>query len=176
MSCNQYMDCLGDTEPAPASPGNRMMLDAKIGGSRPPCSASAADAGSFAPVHLVADLALRVVHQDLALARSRTPRSRHQHHEDADEERAVKDAWPGAHQFEQPRSHRQPAAIPAKMIIEMPLPMPRSVICSPSHIRNIVPVTSVATVTKRNMSPARGPRQPVLPARSRCPGMEQREP
>ena len=36
------------------------------------------------------------------------------------------------------------------MIIEMPLPMPRSVICSPSHIRNIVPVTSViaAVITK----------------------------
>ena len=31
--------------------------------------------------------------------------------------------------------------MPAKMMIEMPLPRPRSVICSPSHIRNIVPVT-----------------------------------
>jgi hypothetical protein len=29
------------------------------------------------------------------------------------------------------------------MIIEMPLPRPRSVICSPSHIRNMVPATSV---------------------------------
>jgi len=29
------------------------------------------------------------------------------------------------------------------MIIEMPLPMPRSVICSPSHIRNSVPVVIV---------------------------------
>ena len=29
---------------------------------------------------------------------------------------------------------------------------PRSVICSPSHIRNIVPVTSVETVTNRNMN------------------------
>ncbi len=35
--------------------------------------------------------------------------------------------------------------MPEKMIIEMPLPMPRSVTCSPSHIRNSVPVTSVAT-------------------------------
>ena len=41
------------------------------------------------------------------------------------------------------------ATIPAKMISEMPLPMPRAVICSPSHIRNIVPPTSVMTVTKR---------------------------
>ena len=46
-----------------------------------------------------------------------------------------------------------PAAIPAKMMIEMPLPRPRSVICSPSHIRNIVPVTSVVTVMKRNSRP-----------------------
>ena len=37
----------------------------------------------------------------------------------------------------------RPAAIPAKMMIEIPLPRPRSVICSPSHIRNIVPVSSV---------------------------------
>ena len=43
--------------------------------------------------------------------------------------------------------------MPAKMINEMPLPMPRSVICSPSHIRNIVPVTSVTTVVKRNIRP-----------------------
>ena len=46
-----------------------------------------------------------------------------------------------------------PAAIPAKMMIEMPLPKPRSVTCSPSHIRNMVPVTSVTTVVKRNIRP-----------------------
>jgi hypothetical protein len=43
--------------------------------------------------------------------------------------------------------------IPEKMISEMPLPMPRSVICSPSHIRNMVPVTRVTTVVKRKASP-----------------------
>ena len=43
--------------------------------------------------------------------------------------------------------------MPAKMMSEMPLPMPRSVICSPSHIRNMVPVTSVITVVMRNMRP-----------------------
>jgi len=31
------------------------------------------------------------------------------------------------------------ATIPAKIIIEIPLPKPCSVICSPSHIRKIVP-------------------------------------
>ena len=39
------------------------------------------------------------------------------------------------------------------MIIEMPLPMPRSVICSPSHIRNIVPVTSVMHAVIKNAGP-----------------------
>ena len=48
-----------------------------------------------------------------------------------------------------------PATMPAKMMIEMPLPTPRSVICSPSHIRNMVPVTSVTTAVNRTRSPAR---------------------
>ena len=30
--------------------------------------------------------------------------------------------------------------MPVKMISDMPLPMPRSVICSPSHMMNAVPV------------------------------------
>ena len=36
--------------------------------------------------------------------------------------------------------------MPAKMISDEPLPMPREVICSPSHIRNMVPPVSVITV------------------------------
>ena len=36
------------------------------------------------------------------------------------------------------------ATMPAKMIIEMPLPTPRRVIWSPSHMRNIVPVVMVS--------------------------------
>jgi hypothetical protein len=31
------------------------------------------------------------------------------------------------------------ATIPANIIIEIPLPKPCSVICSPNHIKNIVP-------------------------------------
>ena len=46
-----------------------------------------------------------------------------------------------------------PATIPAKMMMEIPLPRPRSVICSPSHIRNIVPVTRLTAQVKRNMKP-----------------------
>ena len=37
--------------------------------------------------------------------------------------------------------------MPAKMISEMPLPMPRSLICSPSHMTKAVPVVSVSTVS-----------------------------
>ena len=40
-----------------------------------------------------------------------------------------------------------PARMPAMMIKLMPLPMPNSSICSPSHIRKIVPAVIVITVT-----------------------------
>ena len=52
-----------------------------------------------------------------------------------------------------PIAFGSPAAMPAKMMSEMPLPRPRSVICSPSHMRNIVPVTSVTAETMRNVIP-----------------------
>ena len=38
------------------------------------------------------------------------------------------------------------ATIPEKIIREIPLPIPLCVICSPSHIKNIVPATIVVTV------------------------------
>ena len=43
--------------------------------------------------------------------------------------------------------------MPAKMMSDMPLPMPRSVICSPSHMMNAVPVVSVSTVIRRKPQP-----------------------
>ena len=46
--------------------------------------------------------------------------------------------------------------MPAKMISEMPLPMPRSLICSPSHMTKAVPVVSVITVTARKPQPGLG--------------------
>ena len=53
------------------------------------------------------------------------------------------------------------ATMPAKMISEMPLPTPRAVICSPSHIRKTVPPVSVTTVVRRKNRPGidhrRGP-------------------
>ena len=45
------------------------------------------------------------------------------------------------------------ATMPARMISEMPLPMPRAVICSPSHIRNMVPPVSVTVVDSRKNAP-----------------------
>ena len=45
------------------------------------------------------------------------------------------------------------ATMPAMMISEMPLPIPRSVICSPIHIRNIVPAVRVMTVITTNPMP-----------------------
>ena len=41
----------------------------------------------------------------------------------------------------------RPVRIEAKMRIEMPLPMPRFVICSPSHISSTVPVVRVTTIS-----------------------------
>ena len=62
----------------------------------------------------------------------------------------------------------RPATMPAKMMSEMPLPTPRAVICSPSHIRNMVPPASVITVEMRKNKPGsmttgpeRDPRRPM---------------
>ena len=43
--------------------------------------------------------------------------------------------------------------MPAKMISDMPLPIPRSVICSPSHITKMLPVVIVSIVMSRKPSP-----------------------
>ena len=43
--------------------------------------------------------------------------------------------------------------MPEKMISEMPLPIPRSEICSPSHMTKAQPVVSVSTVISRKPQP-----------------------
>ena len=45
------------------------------------------------------------------------------------------------------------ATMPAKMMSDEPLPMPREVICSPSHIRNMVPPVSVITAVRMKNGP-----------------------
>ena len=48
------------------------------------------------------------------------------------------------------------ATMPAKMMSEMPLPMPRSVMRSPSHMMKAVPAVRVITVMKVNHSVSLG--------------------
>ena len=43
--------------------------------------------------------------------------------------------------------------MPAKMISDMPLPMPRSLICSPSHMIKAVPVVSEMMVSMTKPKP-----------------------
>ena len=55
------------------------------------------------------------------------------------------------------------ATIPAKMIRLVPLPTPRDVICSPIHIRNMVPPTSVTTQESRKNRPGSTTAEPNCP-------------
>ena len=54
------------------------------------------------------------------------------------------------------RPRGKSTTIPAKMISEMPLPMPRSEICSPSHMTKTVPVVMVRMVRSLKPSPGLG--------------------
>ena len=45
------------------------------------------------------------------------------------------------------------ATIPEKIINEIPLPTPLKVICSPNHIRKVVPATSETIVVNLNERP-----------------------
>ena len=47
----------------------------------------------------------------------------------------------------------KPTTMPAKMSRLIPLPMPRSVICSPSHMMKAVPVVRVSTVMSLKAQP-----------------------
>ena len=55
------------------------------------------------------------------------------------------------------------ATMPEKMMRLVPLPIPRAVICSPSHIRNIVPPTSETTQEMRKNAPGSITAAPKLP-------------
>ena len=47
----------------------------------------------------------------------------------------------------------KPATMEPKIISEMPLPMPRSEICSPSHTKNMVPATKEAAAMSLKPKP-----------------------
>ena len=51
------------------------------------------------------------------------------------------------------RPRGKPTTMPAKMMRLIPLPMPRSVICSPSHMMKAVPVVRVSTVMSLKLMP-----------------------
>ena len=55
------------------------------------------------------------------------------------------------------------ATMPDMMIRLVPLPMPRAVICSPIHIRNMVPPTRVIMQEKRKNQPGSITAAPKLP-------------
>ena len=63
-----------------------------------------------------------------------------------------------------PTAPGSPATMPERMIIEMPLPMPRSVICSPSHMRNMVPVVMVTVAVSMNGQPCTSVMPPLSSA------------
>ena len=46
-----------------------------------------------------------------------------------------------------------PTTIPAKISSDMPLPTPRSVICSPSHMMKALPVVRVSMTIRRKPQP-----------------------
>ncbi len=56
--------------------------------------------------------------------------------------------------------------MPAKMMSEMPLPMPRSVICSPIHMMKAVPAASEIMVSRRKPQPGSDTTETPLAARS----------
>ena len=49
----------------------------------------------------------------------------------------------------------------AKISMDIPLPMPRSVICSPSHIKNIAPATNEVTAGIMKVKPELNVRPPA---------------
>ena len=62
----------------------------------------------------------------------------------------------------------RPTTMPAKMISEMPLPMPRSLICSPSHMTNAHPVVRVRMVIRTKPTPPAGTIRPPPGVCRRC--------
>jgi len=89
---------------------------------------------ALAAVDLVADLPPGVVDQDLALAAlDEDDESRDQHDQGDDEDRRQRPMAPVRTSSNSPPiAVGRPATMPEKIRIEMPLPRPRSVICSPS--------------------------------------------
>jgi hypothetical protein len=81
-------------------------------------------------------------------------RGNHRHHHHQQEEDAEQADLSGLHLVERlENAAREPDDDAAKISSDMPLPTPRSVICSPSHMMKIVPVVSVSTHSRRKPHP-----------------------
>ena len=62
-------------------------------------------------------------------------------------------AWVRTLSYRSATARGRPTTMPAKISSDMPLPTPRSVICSPSHMMNTLPVVSVSMVISTKPKP-----------------------
>ena len=115
--------------------------------------------GALPAVDLAAHHPLGVLHRNLPLGLrhrddARDHQEDHDQHADQMEDAELRHAVHGLEHVD--RAWTAPGSRLTMLIVmisEMPLPMPRSVICSPSHISSIVPVVMVTTVSSRNPRP-----------------------
>ena len=137
--------------------GNARMDDAKMTGMTPPVFTFSGMCVLDPPYMPAADDALGVLHRDPPVAAldeddradrrrpSSTIRNRIR----------IRPIWPvciwSSVCSDAAREVRR--RCPRRSSSDMPLPMPRSVICSPSHMTNIVPVVSVRTSSAGSPSP-----------------------
>ena len=135
--------------------GSSSSDEAKIGGMTPEVLSLSGRCEDLPLEHAVADLPFGILDQQAALrALHEYDEGDHgdRHHDHREDQTGRQRALAAELQRAGDRDGSS-ATMPEKMISEMPLPMPREVICSPSHIRNMVPPVSVITVEMRKNSP-----------------------
>jgi hypothetical protein len=126
------------------------MLDAKIGGITPAMFELERQERRLVHVRAATALAARVVHRDPALSAL----NEYDQEREAQNQCSTRNTRQRTHvaiaDLLEHAKHGggQARDDAAKMINETPLPMPRSVTCSPSHIRNIVPAVSEITAVR----------------------------
>ncbi len=137
-------------------PGKARIDDAKITGMTPPVLTLSGMCVLGRRHPALADEALGVLDGDAPVPALDEDDGRN----DPDHHRTMQDHQPeqanlAGPQLVQRLEHRarQPETMPAKMMSDIPLPMPRSVICSPSHITKTLPVVIVSMVISRKSQP-----------------------